>query len=188
MVPILCPALTMILHYFLSSANSPLTNHPHIIDIPPHTIFPSQPRSTSFPPSLLLQPIPYLCNSLFLHPNQIPSPLQPAFYQSPHQAHLHTIFRKEREWSGAGRFGREWGDEGGRAMKGKGRALRARFCRLCQATSGPSSLPPPSGLRPHLSILSIIPPLPLPLPPPFPTPATFHPFPVTSDGLCVFKL
>ena len=132
MVPILCPALTMILHFFLSSANSPLTNHPHIIDIPPHTIFPSQPRSTSFPPSLLLQPIPYLCNSLFLHPNQIPSPLQPAFYQSPHQAHLHTIFRKEGEgegveWSGAGRVRSELGDEGGRVMKSKGRGLRARF-------------------------------------------------------------
>ena len=82
---------TTLLHFPLSlSQLSPLSNLHYLIGIPPETILPSQPRSTSFPPTLLPQPIHSLCRSLFLHPHQVPSLLQLAFHQSQHQAHLHT--------------------------------------------------------------------------------------------------
>ena len=87
MAPSFCPALTILLDFPLSSANSlhSPTTPTLLINIPPHTILPSQLWSSSFPPSLLPQPIHSLCHSLFLHPHQLSSPPQPAFQQSHHQ-------------------------------------------------------------------------------------------------------
>ena len=49
------------------SQHSPLSNHPYLTDISPHTILPFQAWSPSFPSTLLPQPICSLCHSLFPH-------------------------------------------------------------------------------------------------------------------------
>jgi len=49
--------------------------HPHLIKIPPHTVFPSQQQSTYFLPNLLFQHISSLCYFLFHHLHQVTSHL-----------------------------------------------------------------------------------------------------------------
>ena len=94
MVPSFCPPLNIIFfNVRLSEATSLLspTNPTLLISLfLPHTIFPSEPWSTTFPPTSITQPKHFLCLCLFLHPHRMSSQLQPAIYQSPHQAHLHT--------------------------------------------------------------------------------------------------